>query len=316
VRVWIQRGHCFRRTGSTGTTGEQAYVNDIGNRAAVLLRTQGHTVKVALADERISGQWDVFVALHCDGSTSKTASGASVGYRVASGRTVASHWKTRYRARGWPYGFRGDNYTPALQSYYGTSWAASAGIKSAFILEHGFLTNPAKDRAWLTTAEGRTAAAMALADTVEVLAGKEPKPDDDLEATMFCERGNRGVVVRHWQIKLRDLGYYMSEIDGVYGPNMASAVLSARMEAGSDATNGDKIDAYAKKQIDLLWTRWAVKGDVSYKRLEQRADKQNSRILDVERMHRVHDATNSVPHVPIIEDCEDGEDSEDPVVPE
>jgi hypothetical protein len=122
----------------------------------------------------------------------------------------------------------------------------------------------------------------------------------DLEELMFCERNDSGMVVKHWQVKLRDLKYYMSEIDGVYGPNMASAVLSARMEAGSDATNGDKIEAYAKKQIDLLWTRWAVQGDTSYTQLQKRSDSQNTRILDVERMHYPPDKENAAPHVPEI----------------
>jgi hypothetical protein len=135
-------------------------------------------VKVATADEAIIGFWDLFIALHCDGSTSSTASGASVGYRYRAGGEAADIWKDRFRVRGWPYGFRDDNYTSALRYYYGTGWAASAGIPAAFILEHGFLTNPTRDRAWLRSETGRRAAALALADTIAVIAGDQPLEDD------------------------------------------------------------------------------------------------------------------------------------------
>lgn len=183
MRVWIQRGHCFRTSGSTGTTGEQDYVDAVADRAARLLVDRGHRVHVALADTYPVGDWDLFIALHCDGSTSPTASGASVGYRTDAGQRVARLWKARFAARGWPYGFRDDNYTPALAGYYGTGWARAEGIDRAFILEHGFLTNPDRDRAWLRSDEGREAAALALADVVAIEADDEPIEEDDMPLT-------------------------------------------------------------------------------------------------------------------------------------
>jgi hypothetical protein len=311
VKVWIQRGHCWRTSGSTGTSGsgttEQAHNNDIANRAAVLLRERGHIVKVALADERITGDWRAFVALHCDGSTSRTASGASVGYRDDTDEHIATIWKRRYRARGWPFGFRGDNYTEALRFYYGTGWAGAAGVPYAFVLEHGFLTNPTEDGDFLTSPLGRTVAAYALADTIEVLAGDTPsnEPTDLMEATMFCKRGDEGEVVKFWQTVLRDVDEYGGAIDGVYGAATAAAVLRARRRTGSDADSGDRLAGHAMRQLLMLWTVWASERGAEFKQLQTRSDRQNERIQAVERMHLPESTTERTEHVPAIPPMEE-----------
>lgn len=195
MKVWLQRGHAFRRRGSTGTSGqgttEQRIVDQIAQRAAGLLRGQGHTVTVALADERLRSGYDVFIALHCDGSVSQSASGASVGYRTAAGRAAGRAFKAEYIKAGWPYGFRDDNYTSALARYYGTGWAQSAGIRHAFILEFGFLTNSAKDGRWIVRNVdtcGRAVAntALRLAGGDPVWSRPEPEPPDEQDDVMDC----------------------------------------------------------------------------------------------------------------------------------
>jgi hypothetical protein len=92
---------------------------------------------------------DVFVAVHGDGNSNPSLRGASVGYRTPEGAALAQRWKQAYIAAGWPGGFHPDNYTAALQGYYGLINAVrDAGTEAAFILEVGMMTNP-NDRAWI-----------------------------------------------------------------------------------------------------------------------------------------------------------------------
>src|SRR5688572_31746191 len=117
----LQMGHCYRKTGATGTAGEQDFATKVGAAAVRLLDGKnGWRVRAVLADiptAQYAG--DGFVAVHCDGSTSPSARGASVGYQNNAGRTRALAWKRAYAARGWSGGFRADNYTAALGGYYG-----------------------------------------------------------------------------------------------------------------------------------------------------------------------------------------------------
>src|SRR5690606_3658218 len=122
----------------------------------------------------------------------------------------------------------------------------------------------------------------------------------DLEASMFCRLGDEGEAVEHWQLKLRDLGYYKNaDIDGKYGPATAAAVLAARRATGSTVKSGDAITAHAKRQIDLLWTRWAT-DHAKAMQAHQRTTRQNERIQALERMHYEPGSENCVPHVPAI----------------
>jgi hypothetical protein len=173
----VQKGHCYRTTGATGTNGEQQYATSVANACVNLLHGRnGWTVRAILADAASSAyDGDAFVAIHCDGSTSASARGASIGYRNAAGQSFGQAWKRAYAARGWTGGFRPDNYTEALHFYYGTGTAISMGNPRAFIAECGFLTN-AQDRALLTGPGGPTRVALAIGDAL----GIRPEGNEDM----------------------------------------------------------------------------------------------------------------------------------------
>lgn len=177
----VQMGHCYRKSGSTGTTGEQAYATSVANACVNLLHGRnGWTVRRILADDNLSDyRGGAFVAIHCDGSTSASARGASIGYRNAAGRQFGQAWKRAYAARGWKGGFRPDNYTAALAGYYGTGNALSQGNTRAFIAECGFMTN-AQDRALLTAPGGPSRVALAIGDALGI---NSPQEDNDMQAT-------------------------------------------------------------------------------------------------------------------------------------
>jgi N-acetylmuramoyl-L-alanine amidase-like protein len=173
----VQRGHCNRTTGATGTNGEQAYATSVAEACvAVLDGRNGWTVRVILADAG-GGEYagDAFVAIHCDGSLDPSARGGSIGYRNAAGQRFGQAWKRAYAARGWTGGFRADNYTEDLHFYYGTGTAVDQGNATAFIAECGFMTNAA-NRALLTGPGGTTRVALAIGDAL----GIEAEGDDDM----------------------------------------------------------------------------------------------------------------------------------------
>ncbi len=174
MHLVVQMGHCFRRTGATGTTGEQAFTSAVGALCERLLSGRGGwTVKAILADASLSEyRGDAFIAVHCDGSLSTAAHGASVGYRTPEGQALGQAWKRAYAARGWE-GFRVDNYTTALSQYYGTGNATGQGNRRAFILEAGFLTNP-EDRAVLHAADGPERVVLAIADALGIPVAPKP----------------------------------------------------------------------------------------------------------------------------------------------
>lgn len=163
----VQRGHCYRKTGATGTAGEQAYATAVADACFRLLHGRsGWTVRPTLADENYY-RGDAFVAIHCDGSTNSSARGASVGYRTPEGQAFGQAWKRAYQARGWTGGFRPDNYTTALAQYYGTGNAVAVGNRRAFIAECGFRTNP-EDRALLDAPGGPERVALAIGDALGI----------------------------------------------------------------------------------------------------------------------------------------------------
>lgn len=183
--VVVQAGHCFRNSGSTGTAGEQTFTDPASRAAVAELVRRGFRARRILADDpRSAYAGAMFVAIHCDGSTSPSARGASVGYRDAAGKAAAVAWKTSYQRRGWTSGFRPDNYTAALAGYYGTGEAAAAGNPRAFIVESGFLTSPADrqllgyaaDRAVKVNDSGIARVAAAIADTAEAVLGRQVTP--------------------------------------------------------------------------------------------------------------------------------------------
>jgi hypothetical protein len=174
----VQMGHCYRKTGATGTAGEQQFATAVADACVRLLHgAGGWAVRRILADEgSASYRGDAFVAVHCDGSTSPAARGASVGYRTPEGQALGQAWKRAYAARGWP-GFRQDNYTAALSGYYGTGTAVAQGNRRAVIIECGFLTSP-DDRALLTGPGGVDRVALAIGDALGITAGQPIEEDD------------------------------------------------------------------------------------------------------------------------------------------
>lgn len=173
----VQMGHCYRITGATGTNGEQDFATRVANDCASLLSRNGWSVKVIHADESTSAyRGDAFVAIHADGSTNTSVRGASVGYRTPEGQTFGQAWKRAYADRGWPGGFRADNYTTALAQYYGTGNAVGQGNRRAIIVECGFLTSP-DDRAVLNSGgamSGTNRVALAIGDALGITAATPP----------------------------------------------------------------------------------------------------------------------------------------------
>jgi N-acetylmuramoyl-L-alanine amidase len=167
--VYLQMGHCFRTSGSTGTSGEQAFNKAVAVRAARLLRDRGHKVFVREADVG-NFKTDVFAAFHADGSLSSDAQGASVGHQDADGRRFGGAWKRAYQRLGWEGGFRFDNHTEALAEYYGVRDALAAGTRFALAIEAGFLTSPI-DGAELRSERGKTRVAQALTRAVGHMVG-------------------------------------------------------------------------------------------------------------------------------------------------
>src|SRR5688572_10719057 len=144
--VVVQKGHCFRKSGATGTHREQEYTNLVGDGLANALRERGHVVHIVLADSAYPyPASDAFIALHCDGSSNSARRGASVGYANENGKRLASAWKRAHQRAGYGGGFLPDNYTAALSGYYGYGRARAT---YEFLAEHGTTTN-VTDVTWL-----------------------------------------------------------------------------------------------------------------------------------------------------------------------
>ncbi len=157
AKVAISKGHCFRTKGATGTEGEQQFNGAVAAQIAARLTLRGHQAKIFLADESPPVGFDAVLHLHADGSVSRDARGASVGfpdparYGQAAGKAgqeLGTAWKTAYQAHGWARGFRPDNNTEGLSHYYGHQKALDAKIPRSLVIEHGFLTNDL-DKKWM-----------------------------------------------------------------------------------------------------------------------------------------------------------------------
>lgn len=235
MHIVLQAGHYPRRSGSTGAPGEQNYSVAVCAAAKGMCERGGHLVKVIGADDYVPKS-DMFIAVHYDGSTNKRARGASVGYRTGRSTTAASKaaahdWKREYARCGFEGGYRPDNYTAALQGYYGTGRAHAAGTPVAFILEGGFGSHP-EEGPWLRSQAGINTCARAIAAMVGV--GTTADPGDE-EYTMKRNHPDRAqVTVAQWRINQflheghhdprsdnQDFGLV---VDGQFGPNTESYV--------------------------------------------------------------------------------------------
>lgn len=227
AHVVVQMGHCYRTTGSTGTAGEQKF-NELAAELAVFeLERRGHRGRAVKADvEPGEYRGDVFVAIHCDGSTSPSARGASVGYQSTSGQRIAVLWKRAYHRRGWGGGFRPDNYTPALAGYYGVSNARAAGARFAFIVESGFLTSP-DDRAQLSGPGGARRVGLAIADAVDAVLPLDV--EDELKLPRL-HRGDQGPAVVALKALLRARGHRGFRDSDRFGGATEAAVLAFKAD--------------------------------------------------------------------------------------
>lgn len=182
----VQQGHCYRTTGATGTVGEQGYTSKVGAACKALLDGRsGWTVRTILADAPSAEyRGDAFVAVHCDGSTSSAARGASVGYRTPEGQQLGQAWKQAYANRGWS-GFRVDNYTTGLSQYYGTNTAVAQGNRRCVVIECGFRTNP-DDLAALDAPGGVERVALSIGDALGI--PTDPSPGGNLMALSDAEQ--------------------------------------------------------------------------------------------------------------------------------
>lgn len=172
-----QRGHVPRRTGATGAAGEQEVVTAIAAELGKY-KPDGWKLVVINADEPLERyKGDVFVALHCDGSSTKPdAHGASVGYQTAAGSALAQKWKSEYVKQGWGRGFRPDNYTAGLRAYYGYKYAKQF-TNAYIVVEHGFLSNKT-DAAWIRSHYAECAKAVWMAVAGEFWKPKETVVED------------------------------------------------------------------------------------------------------------------------------------------
>ena len=140
-KIAIQRGHLYTTSPQTGTPGEQ----EAGRHISLLLQAElekYRDVYVDLLNSALGGikkRYDLFIALHCDGSNKKNVSGYSVGYPrndMVSKDFADVLWATYGGSTG--LRFRGLNITQGMSEYYGYS-EINAGVK--VLIEMGFLTN-------------------------------------------------------------------------------------------------------------------------------------------------------------------------------
>lgn len=210
--ITVQRGHCFRKRGATGTHREQEFANALGQRLAERLRAHGHLVHLIGADDPVP-RADAFVALHCDGSSNKARRGASVGFPDAKGALLAKAWKEEHSRAGYPGGWLGDNYTAALRGYYG--FGKAKGTPYRFLAEHATTTNR-QDEIWLESHINEAAEAH-----VRALGRVLGHPNEG--GVRVLGLGDSGSDVRELQQALTERGYALV-VDGDFGPATDAAV--------------------------------------------------------------------------------------------
>lgn len=243
--VVIQKGHCFRRSGATGTHREQEFTNLVGDRLATALKARGHRVHIVLADTAAPyPASDAFIALHTDGSTKPERRGASVGYANENGKRLAHAWKRAHQRRGFPGGYLPDNYTEALRSYYGYS-RAKANFE--FLAEHGTTTNAA-DRDWLfanldAVVEAHVDAVGELFGHPNAVVNPPPPPPpgvtlgERIKSNPELGRGSTGGHVHIAQAMMIAHAAWTEggKVDGQFGPATESALRAWQSRAGLGA---------------------------------------------------------------------------------
>lgn len=154
-------GHVPRTRGSTGTMREQEFTRFLGEALADRLRARGWDVYLIGADpsQRRYPATDLFLALHCDGSSNTKAGGASFFYPKrceVDGEAWGVHWAAAHqKIADYNFGFRRPNYVAKVSTGF-YAWRASrvrTGIATparvCLLCEHYFATNPAEaEWAW------------------------------------------------------------------------------------------------------------------------------------------------------------------------
>lgn len=220
AHIVVQMGHCFRRTGATGTHREQEFAKAIGTRLERRLLDDGHRVSLIGADDAVP-KADAFVALHCDGSSNRSRRGFSVGYPDDKGAVLARVWKASHLRAGYPGPNLPDNYTDNLAGYYG--FRKAAGTPYRFLAEHATTTNP-DDEHWLETHLDAVADAH-----VEALNRVLGHPASSTPRVLGL--GDSGDDVLDLQKALNAFGYGLVE-DGDFGPQTDAAVRDFQARHG------------------------------------------------------------------------------------
>jgi hypothetical protein len=147
--VLIQAGHEGLTSGATGACGSLGCEIDwtpiVADEATRILRNAGVSVIRAdanfdLPDRTYSVKAAVF--LHFDGNFTECATTASVGYptdpdlssHLTEDAEMAAEWKTLYK-EFWSFGFMNDNFTKALNRYYG--FAPVTASRGMLLIEFG-----------------------------------------------------------------------------------------------------------------------------------------------------------------------------------
>ncbi len=153
-KILIQQGHVSPRQpgfeSGTGTTGEIETVSSIGLSLFNLLKKDSR-FQPTLCPGKVPTGWtgDVVLALHCDGSGNRKATGYSLGWpcREYGPKTAKLRYALVKAYESLPNHppHHSDNYTTNMSRYY--AWSRTTA-DAKILIEHGFLTNP-KERAWL-----------------------------------------------------------------------------------------------------------------------------------------------------------------------
>ncbi len=159
--ITVQMGHVPRTRGATGTVDEQAFTSALGASLDVRLAAAGWRVEIVEADPpgRTYPDTDLFLALHCDGSTDPNVGSASYFYppRAAD---LSWEWGLRWAAAhqsiaDYRFGFRDPNYVARVGLFF-YAWRASrlpdeaTNADVCLLAEHFFATNPV-EHAWAWT---------------------------------------------------------------------------------------------------------------------------------------------------------------------
>ncbi len=112
----------------------------VADEAARELRAHGYTVIRRPADYAEHDTARAAVFLHFDGSVTRCASGASVGFPDTTSRAFVDAWENRYLA-WFPFRFVGENFTEGERGYYGYR---KVDAPDKLLIEFGEMTCPAQ----------------------------------------------------------------------------------------------------------------------------------------------------------------------------